>query len=103
MGECEKPKEFELAIAFVSACNSTNFVESLQRSIHVKRVTSNNRFTAALPKKQLLTRRRHSGGTEIRHVTKLLDIDKLWDMGYKGIIFELSCFLNEDLDFLSDL
>ncbi|VDK82699.1 unnamed protein product, partial [Onchocerca ochengi] len=68
----------------VSACNSTNFVESLQRSIHVKRVTSNNRFTAALPKKQLLTRRRHSGGTEIRHVTKLLDIDKLWDMGYKG-------------------
>ncbi|VDO51631.1 unnamed protein product, partial [Onchocerca flexuosa] len=68
----------------VSACNSTIFVESLQRSIHIRRVTSNNRFTAASPKKQLLTRRRHSGGTEIRHVTKLLDIDKLWNMGYRG-------------------
>ncbi|KAM3727833.1 Membrane-bound transcription factor site-1 protease [Dirofilaria immitis] len=68
----------------VSACNSTVFVESLKRSIHIRRVTSNNRFTASLPKKRLLARKRHSGSTEIRHVTKLLNIDKLWNMGYKG-------------------
>ncbi|VDK74993.1 unnamed protein product [Litomosoides sigmodontis] len=68
----------------VSACNSTIFVESLQRSVHTRRVTNNNRFTAALPRKLSVSRRRHSGDAEIRHVTKLLDVDKLWDMGYKG-------------------
>lgn len=74
----------------VSACNSTVFVESLQRSVHTRRVTSNNRFTAALPKKLSVSRRRHSSDAEIRHVTKLLDVDKLWDMGYKG--FRLRIF-----------
>lgn len=41
--------------------------------------------------------RRHSGDGEIRQITKLLDVDKLWDMGYKGAfsLFELSYFLNE--------
>uniref|UniRef100_A0A915Q197 Peptidase S8/S53 domain-containing protein n=1 Tax=Setaria digitata TaxID=48799 RepID=A0A915Q197_9BILA len=68
----------------VSACNSTIFIQSLQRSVRTIRVTSNSRFTTTLRKKQLLTRRRHSGGIEIRHVTKLLNVDKLWDMGYKG-------------------
>ncbi|EFO21098.2 hypothetical protein LOAG_07390 [Loa loa] len=68
----------------VSACNSTIFVELVQRSIHTRRVAINNRFTATLFKKRFLTQGQHSGDTEIRHVTKLLDVDKLWDMGYKG-------------------
>ncbi|EJW87101.1 hypothetical protein WUBG_01985, partial [Wuchereria bancrofti] len=67
----------------VSTWNSTTFVQLVQQSIHTKCVASNNRFTAALSKKQLLSRR-YSGDIEIRHVTKLLDVDKLWDMGYKG-------------------
>uniref|UniRef100_A0A915B2A3 Peptidase S8/S53 domain-containing protein n=2 Tax=Parascaris univalens TaxID=6257 RepID=A0A915B2A3_PARUN len=68
----------------VPPCNATAVVDALQRSIRVRYVLPNTALRLRLSSKRSHGRRGSTTNMEIHQVTKLLNANRLWDMGFKG-------------------
>ncbi|KHN76164.1 Membrane-bound transcription factor site-1 protease [Toxocara canis] len=68
----------------VSACNASRVVDCLRKSLRVRHVSPNVAFQAHAPSRRTLGRRGGTASLEIHQVTKVLNANKLWDMGFKG-------------------
>ncbi|MFH4973379.1 hypothetical protein AB6A40_000088 [Gnathostoma spinigerum] len=67
----------------VVSCNATDISKRLERSVHVRHVSFD--YTHHLSSTRRIHGIHHSTtSSEIREVAKLLNVSKLWDMGFKG-------------------
>lgn len=70
------------------SCNATTVVNALQRSIRVRYVLPNVALRLRVSSKRAHGRRGATASMEIHQVTKLLNANRLWDMGFRGVHFD---------------